>query len=404
MTIKDTFFIISFEVKNKDKRISRKYRVHRLVALIFLNNPNNSIYNVVNHKDCVRTNNNLYNLEWVTEIENLSSEKKSKIRKEISAKYIGRDKNGNIVESFIAREVPEKYKLKKIQDSIYNKNQNNSGFCYGLFWTCEKVDRNIYGFSGNLDDYEWFEHWKYPGVYVCKEGFVKVKNKISYYMDPVNSNGYVYISIKQKSYAAHRVIMEYVLERDLKNNEIVDHIDRDKSNNSFSNLRLTDARGNIIENINTMRYISNDIVVTDLMGKLLFRGSTREVYKFIFGEKRSEKLISPPRINESTINNKRFICFKFGNINSLFKGLEKVIIIVTKDKKSIIGSYNSIISASNSNLIKNKIDKYYTIKKRLKDEKLSKNGYYYFTGKTAVNFLKDLGYLDEIIEYNLKET
>lgn len=38
------------------------FRVHRLVCLTFLENPNN--YPVVNHKDGVKNNNNLDNLEW----------------------------------------------------------------------------------------------------------------------------------------------------------------------------------------------------------------------------------------------------------------------------------------------------------------------------------------------------
>lgn len=40
----------------------KKYRVHRLVALAFLPNPNN--YTDVNHKDEVKHHNNLDNLEW----------------------------------------------------------------------------------------------------------------------------------------------------------------------------------------------------------------------------------------------------------------------------------------------------------------------------------------------------
>jgi len=44
-------------------------RVHRLVAIAFLSNPDNLPY--VNHIDCVRSHNSVGNLEWCTQWQNL---------------------------------------------------------------------------------------------------------------------------------------------------------------------------------------------------------------------------------------------------------------------------------------------------------------------------------------------
>lgn len=43
-------------------KIIKSFRVHTLVAITFLSNPNN--YETVNHIDGVKSNNNLSNLEW----------------------------------------------------------------------------------------------------------------------------------------------------------------------------------------------------------------------------------------------------------------------------------------------------------------------------------------------------
>lgn len=59
------YYMVTFSINNKSKPV----RVHRLLALEFILNPDNKP--CVNHKDGNKLNNSLDNLEWVTHPENM---------------------------------------------------------------------------------------------------------------------------------------------------------------------------------------------------------------------------------------------------------------------------------------------------------------------------------------------
>ena len=58
---KDGYFDVTLIYNSEGKRMP--FRVHRLIALKYISNPNN--YKIVNHKDLNKQNNCLENLEWV---------------------------------------------------------------------------------------------------------------------------------------------------------------------------------------------------------------------------------------------------------------------------------------------------------------------------------------------------
>ena len=62
---KDGYKVVSLTDDNKKKRL---IKVHRLVALAFLSNPNN--LPCINHKNEIKTDNRVENLEWCTVVYN----------------------------------------------------------------------------------------------------------------------------------------------------------------------------------------------------------------------------------------------------------------------------------------------------------------------------------------------
>lgn len=72
-------FVTLFNVSNTrgNKGYRKNYRIHRLVAKYFIENPENKPY--VNHKDGNKHNNHVDNLEWVTGQENTIHAYKNKL-------------------------------------------------------------------------------------------------------------------------------------------------------------------------------------------------------------------------------------------------------------------------------------------------------------------------------------
>ena len=61
--------IYKYSEFSNDKNEKKKIAIHRLIATAFIENPNK--YEIVNHKDGNKHNNNIENLEWCSQKQNI---------------------------------------------------------------------------------------------------------------------------------------------------------------------------------------------------------------------------------------------------------------------------------------------------------------------------------------------
>ena len=360
--------------------------VHRLVAFTFLVNPDIKTYCIVNHIDHVRDNNKLSNLEWVTFAENGNRDKGkySNISENKLMQYIAIDEDGN--ELFMINKINNRgYNVKAISTVVCSKCKYK-----GYYWKRSRLSRkevtlNLIGYSGNIDDYEWYEHWKYPDVYVCKEGFIRKGNKI---LCTPTKEGYININIGKghgKTYRAHRVIAEFIIGRDLEEGEVVDHINTIKHDNSFSNLRITNSIGNM-NNPLTVNKITKRKIIASLYGDYIGYYSPKELFNIIGRHKNEIKRLQ--MFDKVNVIDKKYICILPGDKEMLYKKMSTVTYVFSSDKKKVLGAYFKNLDKISGMFGLSKS----TIQAHIKTGKPLKTGEYILKGPEAVELVLSFGH------------
>ncbi len=90
-----------------------------------------------------------------------------------------------------------------------------------------------------------YKEYMHNSVYlIYNDGRIYSKN-VNKFVKPSSSNGYLAVGITSKSIRIHRLVASHFVDNpDPKNLNIVDHIDGNKKNNHYSNLRWTSHKGN----------------------------------------------------------------------------------------------------------------------------------------------------------------
>lgn len=260
LSLINSYYSVSL-YNNDNKRICK--RVHYLIALTFLPNPENKL--TVNHKDHNTMNNSLENLEWYTQKEQnahkkkvapekqkLISSRKVKIQNIITndellfdtmvdaCQYIY-DENIELFGTY--KNFTEFKKTIKSRMSRTIRNKLNGGIMYSkykpTFYQIEKFDNEI---------------WKeIPDILIhgSKKCFIstygRVKNSkgritIGYIHDSI---GYYRVSLNNKHYYLH-LLLATVFIPNIEGKSQVNHINGDISNNSIENLEWNTPSENCI--------------------------------------------------------------------------------------------------------------------------------------------------------------
>jgi NUMOD4 motif/HNH endonuclease/NUMOD1 domain len=174
------------KTQSDGKKIYVTEDVHRLVAKAFLPNPENK--KTVNHKNKVRNDNRIDNLEWAT--------------------YSEQNKHAKI--------------------ETYTDQYSNSSF---------KPDQD--------DNEEIWKKTDHENYAVSNTG--KIKNIARNYMKTitVDGRGYCFVKISEKVYTVHRLVAKAFISN-YSEDLVVNHKDSNKSNNHVSNLECVSQSRNIL--------------------------------------------------------------------------------------------------------------------------------------------------------------
>ena len=221
--------------------------IHRLVATHFLVCPNETY--VVNHKDGIKTNNHVENLEWVSLSENGKHAYRLNLHK---PNRIG-------VSQYTLSNV-----LIKEYDSLLDAEWETGVFNGSISKVCrgDRGKKTAGGYIWKYTNYIPTTHpvpegkavTGYPNYIITRDGMIYNSQRNKYLVSVKNAGGYMFVSLSgeeiRKSFSVHRLVALLFIENP--NNYLeVNHIDFDKANNKVDNLEWISRSDNMKHNFNS---------------------------------------------------------------------------------------------------------------------------------------------------------
>jgi hypothetical protein len=233
---------LGITLKTNNKKTLSK--IHRLVATHFLICPDETY--VVNHKDGNKTNNNVKNLEWISQTENvkhafrlgLNEGKKNKVYQYTLENVFIREYNSPIdVENETG--IPRT----RILDVCEGKTRKTGGY----IWKYSDE------YTATQPIPEGKTMTEYPNYIITNDGKIYNSQRKRFLCLKKHVNGYIGIALtrydnKRKNFYAHRLVALLFIDNP-NNYPEVNHIDFDKTNNKIENLEWISRSGNSKHNL-----------------------------------------------------------------------------------------------------------------------------------------------------------
>ena len=229
-----------------NEKKQKLFLVHRLVALLFIENNDPINKTIVNHKDGNKTNNNKNNLEWMTCSENTKHAVKNGLLKSFEREVVQYSLDGKFINKFKSIKVAsEKTNIGKRNIGKVCKVQRKTAGGYLWKYSIENPNEIIVDLTkNNCKNISYYQNY-----YIFNNGKIYSKSAKKYLKPFSDGSGYLCIGLTKnnikKSFRIHRLVAEFFIKNsDPENKIVVNHKDGNKQNNKKNNLEWVTSSEN----------------------------------------------------------------------------------------------------------------------------------------------------------------